>query len=163
MHLLWYGCSREVIKGTGLVSPDLFPAISQQRLVNYDSLLFLSLIPRRRRVYSRYNADSHVLNADRTFIKLLTRIAVNGPEDICIIIAKFLSALVSDSSHIDSQDIDNFILQNGKALAQWYTSKKFPYTLLLKFYLFPYIALGAFTASKHPKLAYCVLLFFFGC
>lgn len=93
--------------------------------MNHDSLLFLSLIPRRRRVYSRYNADSHVLSANHTFIKLLTRIAVNGPENICIIIAKFLSALVSDSSHIDSQEIDTFILQNGKALAQWYISVNF--------------------------------------
>ncbi|GJJ12125.1 hypothetical protein Clacol_006366 [Clathrus columnatus] len=71
-----------------------------------------------RRVHSRYATESRALSANRNLIKLLARIVVNGPEDICIIIAKFLSALVSDSPHIESQEMDNFILQNGKSLAQ---------------------------------------------
>ena len=43
-------------------------------------------------------------------------------DDVSCLIAKFLHLYLTDSPYLESYEVDNFILRNGRFLAFWYVA-----------------------------------------
>lgn len=52
-------------------------------------------------------------------LDILSLAALEGPEETCLIVAKFLNALVTESSLLSSVEVDQFVLINGHILNKW--------------------------------------------
>jgi hypothetical protein len=52
-------------------------------------------------------------------LDILSLAAMEGPEETCLIVAKFLNALVTESSLLSSEEVDQFVLINGHTLNKW--------------------------------------------
>ena len=79
-----------------------------------------SLPAPKRAAVARSSFVGHRPQLDTKFIQSLALYLVDGSDDIHILIAKFLNLLFNSSQILDSQFIDDFILINGRVLADWY-------------------------------------------
>jgi len=57
---------------------------------------------------------------DAQLMSVLERYIGANVEDVTCLIAKFLNMFVNDSPFLESHEVDNFILRNGRALCAWY-------------------------------------------
>ncbi|KAF8522278.1 hypothetical protein BU17DRAFT_44873 [Hysterangium stoloniferum] len=100
--LLAYGCDRLTMQNFALIQPD-----------------HLKQLPIRRALRSRTSAPPEVtsLEVDPQLLEALSCYVADGSEQVCSIIAKFLTILVSESAFLGPDEIDRFILTNGDMLA----------------------------------------------
>lgn len=59
------------------------------------------------------------LSIDMDMLEILSLAATEGTEETCLIVAKFLNALVTESSLLTSEEVDQFVLINGHTLNRW--------------------------------------------
>ena len=53
-------------------------------------------------------------------MSVLERYIDANVDDVTCLIAKFLNMFVNDSPYLESHEVDNFILRNGRTLCAWY-------------------------------------------
>lgn len=98
--LLLYGCKREVIRSLELI----------------DSSHFLTVLPRRRSNVPAVSTSIDLLDIDMDMLDLLSYAATMGTTVTCVIVAKFLSTLISESSLLTADLVDQFVAINGHTL-----------------------------------------------
>lgn len=77
-------------------------------------------VPSRRR--SNIPGPDHstdLLAIDMDMLDVLALAAVEGTEETCIIIAKFLNTVVSEPSLLTTEEVDQFVIINGHTLFKW--------------------------------------------
>ena len=57
---------------------------------------------------------------DSQLMSVLERYIDTNVDDVTCLIAKFLNMFVNDSPYLESHEVDNFILRNGRTLCAWY-------------------------------------------
>lgn len=130
--LLLYGCRRESLKKLKLLDSDLtFQA------PRYYSDFFLHegvgvsiLIHRRRSNIFGVDSDQLTTIVDIDLLDLLAIAATEGTEETCSIIAKFLNTVVSETTLLTAEEVDQFILINGQTLYRWYSTSPRIFSLL---------------------------------
>lgn len=58
---------------------------------------------------------------DPFLMQVLDKYVRSGSEEVACIVAKFLHSFMMHASLLESYEIDNFVLRNGKALCSWYS------------------------------------------
>ncbi|KAH7871820.1 uncharacterized protein C8R40DRAFT_1256268 [Lentinula edodes] len=96
--LLLYGCDREKLQSTDLVTKDDIKDLPHRRILGRESQLLDPIV-----------VDTVLMNA------LASYVAANVDEVTCII-AKFLNIFITESPTLESHEVDNFILRNGQMM-----------------------------------------------
>ncbi|KAJ3845083.1 hypothetical protein F5878DRAFT_655339 [Lentinula raphanica] len=98
--LLLYGCDREKLKSTGLVTENDIEHLPHRRILGRESQLQDPIV------------------VDTVLMNVLASYVAAGVEEVTCLIAKFLDVFITDSPTLESHEIDNFILRNGEMMAQ---------------------------------------------
>lgn len=98
--LLLYGCRRDTIRSLKLL----------------DESQMISLPPRRRSNITTNPISTNPLAIDMDMLELLCFAAMEGTPETCLIVAKFLNALISEPNLLAANEVDQFVLINGHTL-----------------------------------------------
>lgn len=101
--LLLYGCKRETVRSLNL--------LDQSQLIT---------LPPRRKSNVTTGGSTDPLSIDMDMLDLLSTAAIEGTVETCVIIAKFLSTLVSKESGdlLTDAEVDQFVMINGYTLCK---------------------------------------------
>ncbi|RDB21389.1 hypothetical protein Hypma_011626 [Hypsizygus marmoreus] len=100
--LLLYGCER-----SKLIELDVIKKEDIQGL------------PSRRKLNARGSVVVDPIIIDPQLMEALELYITPGIDDLSCLVAKFLNLFLTDSPYLESYEVDNFILRNGRFLASW--------------------------------------------
>ncbi|KAJ6630829.1 hypothetical protein B0H10DRAFT_1938967 [Mycena sp. CBHHK59/15] len=100
--LLLYGCDRSKTVELNLITEDDINDLPSRRKLN---------------VRGAVVTDPIVIHPD--LMNSLEHYLTARVEDVSCLIAKFLNTFLNDSPFLQSYEVDNFVLRNGRMLAQW--------------------------------------------
>lgn len=75
---------------------------------------------RRRSNVPNILTSTDPLTIDMDMLDTLSFAATEGTAETCLIIAKFLSNLVTESSLLTEDQVDQFVVINGHTLCKWW-------------------------------------------
>lgn len=100
--LLLFGCEREKIKKIGFVEE-----------------ADVAGLPSRRKLNARATREPDSVWVDSGLINVLRRYVLAGVDEVSALIALFFTAVVNETTLMESHEIDNIILRNGSAMVAW--------------------------------------------
>ena len=100
--LLLFGCEREKIISLGFVEE-----------------AEVTGLPSRRKLNARATRHPDFVGVDSGLINVLRRYVLAGVDEVSTLIAQFFTAVVNETTLLESHEIDNIILRNGLTMAAW--------------------------------------------
>ncbi|KAH7926319.1 hypothetical protein BV22DRAFT_1063234 [Leucogyrophana mollusca] len=97
--LLLYGCERRLIHALELVAEDE-----------------VKDLPSRRKFTNRASRAPDPIIVDSVLINILGKYVMTGVDEVVRVVAKFLHSFAIHASLLESYEVDNFVLRNGKVL-----------------------------------------------
>lgn len=76
-------------------------------------------LPSRRKLNTRTIRDPDFVGVDSGLINVLRHYISAGVDEMSALIALFFSAVVNETTLLESHEIDNIILRNGSVMAAW--------------------------------------------
>lgn len=73
----------------------------------------------RRKVTSRASTVTDPIIVDARVMKAVKLYVEQHIDELSCLLAKFLNAFVSQSSLVESYEVDNFVLRNSSTLSAW--------------------------------------------
>ncbi|PFH54331.1 hypothetical protein AMATHDRAFT_38260 [Amanita thiersii Skay4041] len=109
--LLLYGGDRKKLSDLGLIIPEDIQGL-----------------PSRKRVNNQHSLSGDPITIDPSIMNALEKYLSAHNDEISCLLAKFFNTFLIDSPFLESYEVDNFILRNGRLLAQsawqFYTLQK---------------------------------------
>ena len=97
--LLLFGCERERIISLGFVKETE-----------------IADLPSRRKLNARATRHPDFVGVDSGLIDVLRRYILAGVDEVSTLIAQFFTAVVNETTLLESHEIDNIILRNGPVM-----------------------------------------------
>ncbi|KAJ7285806.1 hypothetical protein C8J57DRAFT_1431486 [Mycena rebaudengoi] len=108
--LLLYGCDRSRIEELALITKDEGTPFSAKK---HSSLI----VRNRRKLNVRAEPVTDPIVIHPKLMNVLEQYITTPVEDVSCLIAKFLNSFLNDSPYLESHEVDNFVLRNGRMLA----------------------------------------------
>ena len=76
-------------------------------------------LPSRRKLNARTIRDPEFVGVDSGLISVLRHYVLAGVNEVSSLIAMFFTAVVNETTLLESHEVDNIILRNGPAMVAW--------------------------------------------